>query len=249
MLLLRHLATAALILLGAAVVRAAPIEDPLLAARLLTESNFTQTATGAWLVEYFSPGCPVCINFAPTWYAIEQSVDYMRKDPIAPYTLAHVNCEVSLDLCTQQGVRAFPVVMEYFDGRRIDDDVTDRLGSRDFDVLVKHIKEKAAEYREQKQQAGAPQLAATTMVAEPSRQDAPPKLKPLTKLTEMGEAPLTTAADLDAYLGEDRGQGPSFVKCAYAAALQLTQSTRRGARTVSPWQLITRQLRALWPAR
>lgn len=57
----------------------------------LTTDNFSQlTARGLWFIEYFSPYCGHCQDFAPTW---QQLVEESERDTPA-IKLAQVNCVV-----------------------------------------------------------------------------------------------------------------------------------------------------------
>lgn len=223
----------AVLLLSALSAVAAPVEDPFGVERALTPSNFSLTQSGAWLVEFYSPRCFHCRNFAPKWHQVVQNVDDLSQDPEAPFTLARVNCYEWMDLCSQQEVPFFPDGKLYVDGQLVNKDVLgDKEGSpgQNAEKLIDFVKTEAQAYKARK--LGVP---ITTTAVEPTRttttatttkpgaigastttlEEATPSSAPLAhvqRLTEFGEAPIETVDQLTAFLGADRGQGPSFVK-------------------------------------
>jgi thioredoxin domain-containing protein 5 len=55
----------------------------------LTPANFKDsTSNGLWFIEYFSPRCPHCRKFAPTWEKLVQECE----TEIPSVHLAQVNC-------------------------------------------------------------------------------------------------------------------------------------------------------------
>ncbi|KAI0273123.1 thioredoxin-domain-containing protein [Russula aff. rugulosa BPL654] len=79
--------------------------------KLLTSDNFGKTiAKGYWLVEHFSPYCPHCRAFSPTWDALVDDYDGSRIN------LAQVDCVVNGDLCNKNGVTGYPEMKLYHDG-------------------------------------------------------------------------------------------------------------------------------------
>lgn len=194
----------------------------------LTPSNFSLTSNGAWLVEFFSPSCPHCRNFAPTWDKVTKDLEHLRDDKEAPYTLARVNCFEWMDLCFEQKVDFFPDAKQYFDGQLDTADVL-HLTGQDAEKIEAFVKEQQKVYHSKKlglltsSATASTNDAVSTSVSslpagEPSASSqntsshATSVLAPLDSLTEFGTAPLETIDQLDAYLGPDVGQGPSFVK-------------------------------------
>ncbi|WFD42758.1 protein disulfide-isomerase [Malassezia psittaci] len=210
--------------------------------RTLTGSNFTSIQQGAWLVEYYSPKCPHCQQFAPVWAQLGEAKDSLRLDPIAPMTLARVNCLISMDLCVQEQIEAYPQITLYFDGMKVDGDV-----NKDFTLkgLSSYVDESVQKYR--LKLAGKSPVSSASSIAELSaastlttavdvittastpqplsgiQKDSQTteavetsevnlSLAPLQGFTEFGTSALPSEAALDAYLGADHGQGPSFVK-------------------------------------
>ncbi|WFC93528.1 protein disulfide-isomerase [Malassezia brasiliensis] len=207
--------------------------------RTLTDSNFTSVQQGAWLVEFYSPKCPTCQRFAPVWAQLGEAKDGLRLDPVAPLTIARVNCLISMDLCVQEQVQSYPQITLYHDGTKIDADI-----DHDFslDGLAAYVDKAAEAYRVKKTtgatgatsalpappstSAPASEAAAasvTTTAAAPVSTTPPDvvqstpetstsgmSLAPLPGLTEYGSSTLPNEASLEAYLGTDHGQGPSF---------------------------------------
>ncbi|TFK28589.1 protein disulfide isomerase [Coprinopsis marcescibilis] len=83
----------------------------------LTPENFDLTvAKGHWFIEHYSPYCPHCINFAPTWQTLE-------KDAEAEFPsvhLAQVNCVLHGDLCDKNGVTGYPQVIMFENGKPVE---------------------------------------------------------------------------------------------------------------------------------
>ncbi|KAG7446145.1 thioredoxin-domain-containing protein [Guyanagaster necrorhizus] len=95
---------------------------------VLTPDNFDTTiARGVWFIEYFSPYCGHCRKFAP---ALEQLVTMSAEG---------VNCAVNGDLCSGNGIKGYPTLNLYKDGKLVEP----FKGSRDLDILVSFIKSHA----------------------------------------------------------------------------------------------------------
>ncbi|KAI1386693.1 thioredoxin-like protein [Hypoxylon trugodes] len=85
------------------------------------------------VVKYYSPYCPHCIDFAPTYQTLYEYY-YTSKAPSDPESptstssfekyydirFASVNCIVNGDLCTKHDVQAWPQVVVYKNGERAD---------------------------------------------------------------------------------------------------------------------------------
>lgn len=188
--------------------------------RTLTESNFTLTEHGAWLVEFFSPRCPHCYAFAPEWRAVEEKKDGLWKDHAnAPFTMARVNCDVSMDLCSREQVMHFPWMTLYMDGKAVERRVD---GIEDRTKLEKFVDSSAARYQKEHSVAQATAVATSAdTVASSSAQTTPAAVAPdnfpvLTSsdpVHSYGDGNLTSPEALRRYLNEDHGQGPVLVKC------------------------------------
>lgn len=208
-------------------VQGMPLVDVFGDALTLTPTNFSLTSNGAWLVEFFSPYCPHCRNFAPTWHKVTERVEPLRYDKDAPYTLARVNCYEWMDLCSEQNAEFFPDAKQYFDGQLDKADIL-RLTGQDAEKIEQFVKEQQQVYRAKKNGLSSSSMASSVPATMSSAGQTPSAssqntsslvtseaktLAPLRNLTEFGTAPIETTDQLDAYLGLDVGQGPSFVKC------------------------------------
>ncbi|KAH7098550.1 thioredoxin-like protein [Auriculariales sp. MPI-PUGE-AT-0066] len=56
-----------------------------------------------WLVLFYSPFCPHCRHFKPTWAELIE-----QEKGVSGLGFAEVNCVEQGDLCKDQGVRGFP---------------------------------------------------------------------------------------------------------------------------------------------
>ncbi|KAF8632392.1 hypothetical protein AX17_004833 [Amanita inopinata Kibby_2008] len=84
--------------------------------RVLTPDDFRQTtAEGLWFIEHYSPFCPHCRAFAPTW---EQLVKEAKTE-IPRVQLAQVDCALHGDLCDANGVTAYPELKLFSSGEII----------------------------------------------------------------------------------------------------------------------------------
>ncbi|PFH44884.1 hypothetical protein AMATHDRAFT_72161 [Amanita thiersii Skay4041] len=82
----------------------------------LTPEDFKEkTSTGYWLVEHFSPFCPHCVQFAPTWKQLVKDAE--TEFPFVH--LAQVDCSVHGDLCTDNGANSFPQINLFHAGQTV----------------------------------------------------------------------------------------------------------------------------------
>ncbi|KAI6119926.1 thioredoxin-like protein [Pisolithus croceorrhizus] len=110
---------------------------PVVATNVLTPDNFEETiANGVWFVEYFSPYCPHCRHFAPTWTEV---VDHFEKQADPGVHLAQVNCALNGDLCSEKGVTGYPQMNLYRNGEFVDK----FSKNREFDLLVDYLSKHA----------------------------------------------------------------------------------------------------------
>ncbi|KAF8590271.1 thioredoxin-like protein [Ramaria rubella] len=114
-----------------------PVESAAPELRQLTAGDFsTSTKHGVWFIEYFSPFCGHCRQFAPTWRRLVEHVE-SQTDP--GISLAQVNCAIQGDLCNENNVKSYPSLRLYKEGESIED----YDGDRDFDLLSKYVAEHA----------------------------------------------------------------------------------------------------------
>ncbi|KAI1491657.1 thioredoxin-like protein [Biscogniauxia mediterranea] len=101
----------------------------------LTPDNFDKEvrSTKYMVVKYFSPFCPHCIDFAPTYQTLYEFY-YTSKgpaDPSAPTSttsfedaydirFATLNCVAYGDICTKHDVRSYPQTVLYKDGEVVE---------------------------------------------------------------------------------------------------------------------------------
>lgn len=83
----------------------------------LTLANFQELiSSGVWWIKYYSPYCHHCKSFAPTWLKVSQ--DLAATHPQLRF--ADVNCVAQGDLCSKMGIRAYPMVNLYRNGKQVD---------------------------------------------------------------------------------------------------------------------------------
>ncbi|KAF9224446.1 thioredoxin-like protein, partial [Gyrodon lividus] len=106
---------------------------PVVASKVLTPQNFKETISeGVWFIEYFSPHCRHCRSFEPTWNEVAGHFEG-KADP--GVRLAQVNCALTGDLCTENGVTGYPQMNLYHNGEFLDTYNADR----DFGLLVDYL--------------------------------------------------------------------------------------------------------------
>lgn len=59
-----------------------------------------------WLIEFYTPSCSHCVNFAPVYESIARTLHSSKTE--GSVHVARVNCSVEKALMTRFGVRAFP---------------------------------------------------------------------------------------------------------------------------------------------
>ncbi|KAJ3572597.1 hypothetical protein NP233_g2977 [Leucocoprinus birnbaumii] len=104
----------------------------------LTPANFKEsTEKGLWFVEHFSPFCVHCRRFAPTW---EKLVGESESE-IPSVHLAQVDCSVHGDLCEENGVKGYPSLFMFENGKKLEE----YNGNRDLkdlkDFMRRYVKD------------------------------------------------------------------------------------------------------------
>ncbi|CAE6471161.1 hypothetical protein ACGC1H_001002 [Rhizoctonia solani] len=150
----------------------------------LTQADFeTSISKGLWLVEFYSPYCPHCKRFAPTWDKVAK--EKAPLEGISGFTMAQVNCIAQGDLCNSSGVEGYPTVMLYRDGKKIEE----YSGDRSRDNLSSWIDKRVADY-------------AQSSISEPR------SISSATHLNPDGQVLVLSPETFDKSLSE----GPTFVK-------------------------------------
>ncbi|KAG0168398.1 hypothetical protein DFQ28_008435 [Apophysomyces sp. BC1034] len=119
---------------------------------VLSPNNFKAlTAKGTWFIEFFSPHCPACQQFAPTWKKLADENENMLKDNVHFGT---VDCFAFGDLCSEHNIAKYPSIQSFKQG-----DMVDAFqGDRQWDTLVAYVAEHtlAAESQPQTETATGP---------------------------------------------------------------------------------------------
>jgi len=102
----------------------------------LGADNFAATiAQGYWLVKFYAPWCGHCKRIAPTWEELA-TVQKTEKS----FGVAKVDCTVERDLGSEYGVRGFPTIKLFKDGKF----VADHKGARTIEGFTAFVDEEKA---------------------------------------------------------------------------------------------------------
>ena len=181
--------------------------------RELIKDDFQQTIDkGLWFIEFFSPYCPHCTHFKPTWEKVVETaqrdlpeiglaqVDCSMQGGAPPQALLLISCladaDCRLDLCNELGITGYPTIKLHNNGKA----VTDFKGARTEEKLMEFLRKHFAELYPNAQPAKAPPPAGIT--SKPSLKSQRPALNPNGELLTL--TPDTYASTL--------AQGPAFVK-------------------------------------
>merc|ERR1739845_169379 len=112
-----------------------PVEDKPLPVGMLDADSFDASIKkGVTFVKFFAPWCGHCKRLAPTWD--ELAAKYADDDFV---TIAKVDCTVdgnkNKGLCDGQGVKGFPTLFIYKEGKKI----MEYSGKRGLDELVEFV--------------------------------------------------------------------------------------------------------------
>ncbi|TKA31424.1 hypothetical protein B0A50_02271 [Salinomyces thailandicus] len=122
----------------------------------LNEDNLDSSISdgGYWLVEFFSPYCSHCKDFAPTWQTLYEF--YYTQDPVPQtsgsgqsesdlnsftryynFKFAKVDCVANGDACSAKDVKAFPSMVLFKDGEK----VKTQRGGKDLKFMSEWVEE------------------------------------------------------------------------------------------------------------
>ncbi|PSN69228.1 thioredoxin-like protein [Corynespora cassiicola Philippines] len=128
----------------------------------------SEISHGNWLVEFYSPLCPHCTAFRPTWQTLYEFY-YTSKPPIASkkeddedslnsftrwydFKFAKVDCIAFRDTCESQKINNFPTIIQYKDGK----EVQRQKGSKDMPDMVKWVEDMLEAIRPGSRPKGGP---------------------------------------------------------------------------------------------
>ncbi|ORE09282.1 thioredoxin-like protein [Rhizopus microsporus var. microsporus] len=100
------------------------------------------TSSGQWLIEHFSPWCPHCQHFAPTWKQLSE--DFGQLATTNNFHFGTINCAVQGDLCNKHNVHSIPNIQLWENGEYVET----FSESREYAALAEYIKDKANAYSE-----------------------------------------------------------------------------------------------------
>jgi len=121
----------------------------------LTDTSFSSsTATGLWLIEFYAPWCGHCKNLAPVWEQLATAAK-------GKFNVAKVDCTIEKETATAQGVRGFPTIKLFNDGK-----ATDYQGARTVDGFVSWVEKTTGQVFEIPRSAPPPAPAAPKQDAE-----------------------------------------------------------------------------------
>ncbi|KAA1086913.1 hypothetical protein PGT21_015378 [Puccinia graminis f. sp. tritici] len=107
----------------------------------LNENNFDATVKqGLWFLECYSPFCPHCKRFAPTWI---QVVDKMKHYEDEGLKLGQVDCIAQGDLCIRLNIEFYPQMKLYEDGQVVES----YSGEKDVEAIAKYLEQKVEWYQ------------------------------------------------------------------------------------------------------
>ncbi|KAI9474330.1 thioredoxin-like protein [Zychaea mexicana] len=106
----------------------------------LTGIDFDSTTQrGLWFVNHFSPFCPHCRQFAPTWQQLANEHETLEN-----FHFAKVDCTLQADLCSAHKVRHFPTLQLFVDGNAPAEEYP--TVDRNYEKLTAYIVQQAEAY-------------------------------------------------------------------------------------------------------
>lgn len=107
---------------------------------LTTDDFSSRTSQGMWLVEHYSPFCGHCRTFAPTFEKLVK--ENHKLENTRGFFMAQVNCIAQGDLCNSNGVKYYPMIKLYADGKEVEI----YSGDRTYQHLNQYIQEHSLNY-------------------------------------------------------------------------------------------------------
>ncbi|KAI8150188.1 thioredoxin-like protein [Fennellomyces sp. T-0311] len=106
----------------------------------LTGGDFEATTRyGLWFVNHFSPFCPHCKRFAPTWQQLADEYESLEN-----FHFAKVDCTLQSDLCNEHHVQHFPTLQLFVDGKAPADEYP--VADRSWEKLTAFVEQQARDY-------------------------------------------------------------------------------------------------------
>jgi len=98
---------------------------------VLNSTNYAQTKTGSWLIDFYAPWCGHCKKLAPV---METLGDRLEKDKVA-VKLGKIDCTVDSTLCP--GISGYPTLKLFKGGREIREYKGARVEQKLYDFCIK----------------------------------------------------------------------------------------------------------------
>jgi thioredoxin domain-containing protein 5 len=115
---------------------------------VLTTDSFSQTSSGIWLVEFYAPWCGHCKRLVPIWEELATTAK-------GKFNVAKVDCTVEKDVGTANGIRGFPTIKLFHDGK-----VSEFNGQRTVDAFVEFVEKETGSKLGVQKKAPAPEVKA-----------------------------------------------------------------------------------------
>mmetsp|Transcript_10168 Transcript_10168/g.13880 ORF Transcript_10168/g.13880 Transcript_10168/m.13880 type:complete len:133 (-) Transcript_10168:433-831(-) len=104
--------------------------------KVLDDSNYKESISDGklYLIKFYAPWCGHCKRLAPTWDQLGDSL--VGNDKVV---IAKVDCTVAKDICTDAGVKGYPTLKTFKDGKA----AKDYKGARELGPLKAFAEESA----------------------------------------------------------------------------------------------------------